>query len=93
MGTKIVEKLVWGIVAIIGAFYFAMLALNTGEEVSATWLVIASVCIYMIGYRFYSKYIANKVFELDDNRATPAVINNDGKDFVPTNKIFLFLAA
>ena len=90
MGTKIVEKLVWGIVAIIGAFYFAMLALNTGEEVSATWLVIASVCIYMIGYRFYSKYIANKVFELDDNRATPAVINNDGKDFVPTNKIVLF---
>lgn len=87
---QIIKNLVWLLVAVVGAFYFGMLALNTGEEVSATWLVIASVCIYMIGYRFYSKYIAEKVFELDDNRATPAVINNDGKDFVPTNKIVLF---
>lgn len=87
---SIIKNLVWLLVAVVGAFYFGMLALNTGEEVSATWLVIASVCIYMIGYRFYSKYIAEKVFELDDNRATPAVINNDGKDFVPTNKVVLF---
>ena len=87
---QIIKNLVWLLVAVVGAFYFGMLALNTGEEVSATWLVIASVCIYMIGYRFYSKYIAEKVFELDDNRATPAVINNDGKDFVPTNKVVLF---
>lgn len=86
----IIKNLVWVLVAVVGAFYFGMLALNTGEEVSATWLVIASVCIYMIGYRFYSKYIAEKVFELDDNRATPALINNDGKDFVPTNKVVLF---
>ena len=87
---QIIKNLVWLLVAVVGAFYFGMLALNTGEEVSAAWLVIASVCIYMIGYRFYSKYIAEKVFELDDNRATPALINNDGKDFVPTNKIVLF---
>ena len=87
---SIIKNLVWLLVAVVGAFYFGMLALNTGEEVSATWLVIASVCIYMIGYRFYSKYIAEKIFELDDNRATPAVINNDGKDFVPTNKVVLF---
>lgn len=86
----VVKNLVWLLVAVVGAFYFGMLALNHGEEVSATWLVIASVCIYMIGYRFYSKYIAEKVFELDDNRATPALINNDGKDFVPTNKVVLF---
>lgn len=90
MMNSIIKNLVWLLVAVVGAFYFGMLALNTGEEVSATWLVIASVCIYMIGYRFYSKYIAEKVFELDDNRATPAVINNDGKDFVPTNKVVLF---
>lgn len=90
MMNSIIKNLVWLLVAVVGAFYFGMLALNTGEEVSATWLVIASVCIYMIGYRFYSKYIAGKVFELDDNRATPAVINNDGKDFVPTNKVVLF---
>lgn len=90
MKNKIVQNLVWLLVAVVGAYYFGMLALNTGESVSATWLVIASVCIYMIGYRFYSKYIAEKVFELDDKRATPAIINNDGKDFVPTNKVILF---
>ncbi|AWI33564.1 carbon starvation CstA family protein [Helicobacter apodemus] len=80
----------WAIVAIIGAYSFGVLALHSGESISAVWLVVAAVCIYAIGYRFYSKYIACKVLELDDNRATPAVINNDGRDFVPTNKIVLF---
>ncbi len=80
----------WAIVAIIGAYSFGVLALHSGESISAVWLVVAAVCIYAIGYRFYSKYIACKVLRLDDNRATPAVINNDGRDFVPTNKIVLF---
>lgn len=67
-----------------------MLALHTGESISAIWIIVASVCIYAIGYRYYSKYIAIKVLELDDNRATPAIVQNDGRDFVPTNKIVLF---
>ncbi|WP_297193732.1 carbon starvation CstA family protein [uncultured Campylobacter sp.] len=88
--SKILSQIFWVLVAVVAAWYFGILALNQGETISATWIVIASVCIYMIGYRFYSKFIAEKVFELDDTRATPAVINNDGKDFVPTNKIVLF---
>lgn len=87
---KIIKNIAWGLVAVMAAWCFGVLALNNGETISASWLVVASVCFYMIGYRFYSKFIAEKVFELDDNRATPAVINNDGKDFVPTHKAVLF---
>lgn len=87
---KIIKNVAWGLVAVMAAWCFGVLALNNGETISASWLVVASVCFYMIGYRFYSKFIAEKVFKLDDNRATPAVINNDGKDFVPTHKAVLF---
>lgn len=87
---KVFWRIFWFCVAILGAFCFGVLALNEGESISAVWLVVASICIYSIGYRFYSKFIAYKVLGLDDNRATPAVINNDGRDFVPTNKIILF---
>ncbi len=87
---KALSGIFWVLVAVLAAWCFGVLALNKGETISAAWLVVASVCFYMIGYRFYSKFIAEKVFELDDNRATPAVINNDGKDFVPTHKAILF---
>lgn len=87
---KVVTNLLWVLVAVLAAWCFGVLALNNGETISAAWLVVASVCFYMIGYRFYSKFIAEKVFELDDERATPALINNDGKDFVPTHKVVLF---
>ncbi|WP_104722081.1 carbon starvation CstA family protein [Helicobacter mesocricetorum] len=88
--TKGLSMILWAVIAIIGAYSFGVLALHSGESISAVWLVVAAVCIYVIGYRFYSKYIAYKVLELDDNRATPAVVNNDGRDFVPTNKVVLF---
>lgn len=87
---KTVSILLWAFVAALGAYCFGVLALHTGESISAIWLVVAAVCIYAIGYRYYSKYIAYKVLGLDDTRATPAVVNNDGRDFVPTNKIVLF---
>jgi len=87
---KWLEYAAWLIVAVLGAWCFGVLAMNQGESINATWIVVASVCVYMIGYRFYSTFIANAVFQLDDNRATPAMIRNDGKDFVPTNKIILF---
>ncbi|KGI56302.1 carbon starvation CstA family protein [Campylobacter sp. MIT 97-5078] len=87
---KTLQNVFWVLVAVLAAWCFGVLALNQGETISATWLVVASVCIYLIGYRFYSKFIAEQVFELDDNRATPAVVNNDGKDFVPTHKAILF---
>ncbi|MGM3185092.1 carbon starvation CstA family protein [Dickeya oryzae] len=81
---------IWIAVAIAGAVAFAMLALSQGEHVSAVWLVIAAVACYSIAYRFYSLFIARRVFELDDRRLTPAERHNDGLDYVPTNKWVLF---
>ncbi|RTF97606.1 carbon starvation protein A [Serratia marcescens] len=82
--------LIWLLVALVGAFAFAMLALSRGEHVNAVWLVVAAVACYSIAYRFYSRFIADKVFELDDRRLTPAERHNDGLDYVPTNKWVLF---
>jgi carbon starvation protein len=87
---KLLSILIWAAVSVLGGSAFALLAINTGETISASWIVIAAVCTYAIGYRFYSKFMANKIFGLDDKRATPAELNNDGKDFVPTNKWVLF---
>lgn len=84
------SKIIWAFVSLLAAWCFAVLALNKGESISAVWLVVASVCIYMIGYRFYGRFIAYKILELDDRRATPALVMNDGKDYVPTNKYVLF---
>ncbi|KAI5915526.1 carbon starvation protein A [Thauera sp. 2A1] len=87
---RVKSKLVWLLVALVGAAGFAMLALSRGEHVNAVWLVLAAVSCYAISYRFYSKFIAEKVFELDDRRLTPAERYNDGLDYVPTNKWVLF---
>ena len=87
---KFWQKILWAAVAVIGAWCFGILALNKGESISAVWLVVASACIYLIGYTFYGRFIAYRVFELNDRRATPAVIRNDGRDYVPTNKYVLF---
>ncbi|UXY13746.1 carbon starvation protein A [Chitiniphilus purpureus] len=82
--------LIWLVVALIGAWAFAMLALSRGEAVNAVWLVLAAVACYSIAYRFYSRFIADKVFELDDRRMTPAERRNDGLDYVPTHRWVLF---
>ncbi|MDN6633032.1 MAG: carbon starvation protein A, partial [Enterobacterales bacterium] len=82
--------LIWLLVALIGAYAFGMLALSRGEHINAVWLVIAAIACYSIAYRFYSLFIAEKVFELDDRRLTPAERHNDGLDYVPTNKWVLF---
>jgi len=65
-------------------------ALTRGEPVNAAWLVVASVCIYFIAYRFYALFITGKVFGVDANRPTPAHRHNDGLDYVPTNRYVLF---
>ncbi|HEY2804266.1 MAG TPA: carbon starvation CstA family protein [Gemmatimonadales bacterium] len=80
----------WGLVGLLGAAAFAVLALSRGESVNAAWIVVAGVCSYSIGYRFYSRFIALKVFALDDHRATPAERLNNGRDFVPTSKWVLY---
>ncbi len=87
---KAVSAALWVTIAVVGAFAFAGIALNRAEPVSATWLVTAALCVYLIAYRFYSKFLAEKVLQLDDNRVTPAERHNDGLDYVPTNKFVLY---
>jgi len=82
--------LIWGVISALGAICFGVVALKQGETINAIWLLTAAVCVYAVAYRFYSRFIARKVFQLDDNRQTPAETQADGKDYVPTNKWVLF---
>src|SRR5712672_1179782 len=87
---RAVSWLIWAGITVLGAFALAGIALNRNEPVSAAWLVTAAICVYLISYRFYSKFIAEKVLQLDDTRMTPAERHNDGLDYVPTNRYVLF---
>ncbi|HEX6589465.1 MAG TPA: carbon starvation CstA family protein [Longimicrobiales bacterium] len=87
---KALPILGWSAVALAGAAAFAALALHRGETISAAWLIVAAVCTYAVGYRFYARFIAYRALQLDDARTTPAVRRNDGVDFVPTNRWVLF---
>jgi len=82
--------LLWLLVASLGAFALGGIALHRGETINSAWLVVAALCVYAIGYRFYSLFVAAKVLVLDPTRATPAERFNDGRDFVPTNKWVVF---
>ncbi len=84
------HKIVWFLIALVGAGALGVVALNRGEPVNAVWLVIAAICVYLIAYRFYSLFIATRVLQVDPSRPTPAARNNDGLDYVPTNKYVLF---
>ncbi len=84
------SKLGWAAMALAGASALGVVALHRGESISAIWIVIAAVCVYLIAYRFYSLYIADKVLGLNARRQTPAGKLNDGLDYVPTNKYVLF---
>ncbi|MFU2325677.1 carbon starvation CstA family protein [Pseudomonas sp. NFX98] len=87
---RLAKHLAWFAVAVLGAIALSVVALRRGEAINALWIVVAAVAIYLVAYRYYSLFIANKVMQLDPNRATPAVLNNDGLDYVPTNKHVLF---
>jgi carbon starvation protein len=82
--------LIWITISALGAFSLATVALHRGETINALWLVTAAICVYLVAYRFYSKFIAEKALGLDDSRVTPAVRRNDGLDYVPTDKYVLF---
>jgi carbon starvation protein len=84
------SALVWLLIALAGGASFATIALVRGEPVSAGHLLVAAVCTHLIGYRFYSKFLAAKVLALDDRRLTPAVRHDDGRDFVPTHRFVVF---
>jgi carbon starvation protein len=83
-------KVVWGLVSIAGAVALGAIAQDRGEPVNSAWLVVAAVCTYLVGFRFYAAFIAAKVMALDDRRATPAERLRDGHDFEPTNKWIVF---
>jgi carbon starvation protein len=87
---SLASKLIWVAVAAVGAISLGVIALERGESISAIWLVVAALCVFSIGYRFYSKFIADKVLRLDPTRATPAVLRNDGLDYVPTDKWIVY---
>jgi carbon starvation protein len=78
------------LMAILGALAIATIAMHRGDQINAMWLVLAAICSYALGYRFYSKFIAAKVLALDPQRATPSERLDNGRDFVPTNKWVVF---
>lgn len=89
-GNGLRSKLLWGAVIALGVLSFAVIALRRGESINAAWLVIAAICTYVIAYRFYGLFIAEKVLGIDPKRQTPAYQHNDGLDYVPTNRYVLF---
>jgi carbon starvation protein len=81
---------IWLAVALCGAGALAVIASHRGEPISSAWFLVAALCVYAVGYRFYSAFLAARAFALDDRRPTPAVRLDDGKDFVPTNRWVVF---
>ncbi len=84
------KKLLWFAVSALGLWAIVVLALSRGERISALWIIVAGLCALCISYRFYSKWLAAKVLLLNDERATPAILQNDSKDYVPTNRWMVF---
>lgn len=87
---RVLVNFVWVLLAAAGAWAYATLALHRGEALNSVYILLAALCSYAIGYRFYSKWIAAGVLALDDRRATPCEVHDDGKDFVRTNKWIVF---
>jgi carbon starvation protein len=86
----LLKRVFWILIAVAAAFGLGMIALARGEPLNAFWLIAAAACVYLLGYRFYSWFIAFRVLELNDRRATPAERLEDGRDFVPTHKWVVF---
>jgi carbon starvation protein len=84
------HKIAFGIVALIGAIAWAFIAFARGETVNAVWFVVAAICTYVIGFRFYARLIEMKIVRPRDDHATPAEILDDGTDYVPTDRRVLF---
>ena len=83
---QVYKKLGWLLLTALGALALGVIAVSRGEPINAVWLMLAAGCVFALGYRFYSRYLAYRVLELNDRRATPAERLEDGRDFVPTNK-------
>ena len=86
----VVKALAWSAVALAGAVALGTVALSRGEALSSAWFLVAALCTYAVGYRFYSAFLAARALQLDDARVTPACRRADGKDFVPTHRWVAF---
>ena len=86
----VVKALAWSAVALAGAVALGTVALSRGEALSSAWFLVAALCTYAVGYRFYSAFLAARALRLDDARVTPACRRADGKDFVPTHRWVAF---
>ncbi len=84
------QKVVFGVIALLGAIAWAMIAVVRGEKVDAVWFVIAALATYVIAFRFYARLIEYKVLQPRDTRMTPAEEFSNGKDFMPTDRRILF---
>jgi carbon starvation protein len=84
------HKIVFGVIALLGAIAWAMIAFFRGETVNAVWFVIAAVCTYLIGYRFYARLIEMKIVKPRDEDATPAEVFENATDYMPTDRRVLF---
>ncbi|MBI2496747.1 MAG: carbon starvation protein A [Opitutae bacterium] len=87
---SLLRAVIWTLVVALGVAAIAVLAWSRGEPVSALWMVVAAVCVFAVAYRFHSAWLMAKVLTLDELRATPALVNGDGKDFVATNRWVVF---
>ena len=87
---NLLRVLIWVVVCVAGAGAYAVLTFRRGEPLNSAYILVAALCTYAIGYRFYSKWIATRILMIDDRRATPCEVHDDGKDFVRTNKWIVF---
>lgn len=88
--TSPASKILWAAIALVGAFCLGVVALRRGEPINAIWLVAAAIAVFVIGYRFYGRFVERHVLQLDPSRATPAMRHPDGLDYVPTDKWVVF---
>ena len=84
------HKIIFGIIAVLGAVAWAIIAFFRGETVNAVWFVIAAICTYVIGFRFYARLIEMKIVRPRDDNATPAEMFENGTDYMPTDRRVLF---
>jgi len=87
---KVFSTILWTLIALVGAWAYVTLAVRRGEPINSIYILLAALCSYTIGYRFYSKWVAARVLALNDRRATPCEVHEDGRDYVKTNKWIVF---
>jgi carbon starvation protein len=87
---KMMAKLGGILLAVVGAFALGGIALQRAEPINSLWIVTAAICAYVLGYRFYAKWIETRVFVADHGRATAAERLNNGRDFLPTHRWVVF---